>query len=160
MTAEERRSKAVELLREAYSRQMSGDLDGAIDHYERSIEIFPTAEAHTFLGWTYSFQRRYDEAIAECKRAIAVDANFGRAYNDIGEYLIELERYDEAVPWLERAVATRSEPRHHAHHNLGRVWRAKGQLLKAVDAFERALALASDDDATIAALGAVRRTLN
>jgi len=34
MTAEERRTKAVELLREAYSRQMSGDLDGAIDHYE------------------------------------------------------------------------------------------------------------------------------
>src|SRR5262249_33621441 len=58
MTAEERRVKAVDLVREAYHRQMAGDLEGAIDHYQRSIEIFPTAEAHTFLGWTYSFQRR------------------------------------------------------------------------------------------------------
>ena len=45
--------------------------------YQASLAELPTAEAHTFLGWVYSFDRRYDEAIAECKRAIAVDATFG-----------------------------------------------------------------------------------
>src|SRR5438093_1411996 len=37
---------------------MAGDLDAAIETYRRSIATCPTAEAHTFLGWTYSFQGR------------------------------------------------------------------------------------------------------
>jgi hypothetical protein len=35
---------------------MAGELDRAILAYKRSIETHPTAEAHTYLGWTYSFQ--------------------------------------------------------------------------------------------------------
>jgi hypothetical protein len=41
-----------------YRHQMNGDLDAAVEHYRRSIEFYPTAEAHTFLGWAYSFQKR------------------------------------------------------------------------------------------------------
>ncbi|MGA2847071.1 MAG: tetratricopeptide repeat protein, partial [Candidatus Acidiferrales bacterium] len=73
--------------------------------YTKSLDIFPTAEAHTFLGWTYHFQGKVDEAIAECKRAIEVDPEFGNPYNDIGSYLIALGRHDEAIPWLEQAIA-------------------------------------------------------
>jgi len=55
-----------------------------------------------------------DEAIAECKRAIEVDPEFGNPYNDIGSYLIALGRHDEAIPWLEQAiVAPRYDPRHY-----------------------------------------------
>ena len=61
--SEDVRQRAIELWREAYRRQMSGDLDGAIEIYRRSIATCPTAEAHTFLGWTYSFQGRLDEAV-------------------------------------------------------------------------------------------------
>ena len=50
--------------------------------------LYPTAEAHTFLGWVYSFQSRYDEAIAECLEAIRVDETLGNPYNDIGSYLL------------------------------------------------------------------------
>jgi tetratricopeptide (TPR) repeat protein len=67
--------------------------------------LHPTAEAHTFLGWTYHFQGRLDDAIAECKRAIEIDPEFGNPYNDIGAYLIELKRFDGAIPWLERATS-------------------------------------------------------
>jgi len=63
---------------------MQGELDPAIELYRRSIEVCPTAEAHTFLGWTYSFQGRLDEARAECLKAIEVDPHFGNPYNDIG----------------------------------------------------------------------------
>src|SRR5438034_1107850 len=69
MPSGERFQKAIDLLREAYRRQMSGDLDGAVEYYQRSIAIHPTAEAHTFLGWTYSFQGNLDAAIAECTEA-------------------------------------------------------------------------------------------
>ena len=95
-SADERFQQAIAFLRETYRRQMAGDLDEAIALYERSIALHPTAEAHTFLGWTYSFQGRLEDAIAACKRAIAVDADFGNPYNDIGSYLIKLGRPDEA----------------------------------------------------------------
>ena len=114
---------AADLFKEAYAAQVAGRLAEAVELYRRSIELQPTAEAHTFLGWTYSFMGKYDEAIAECRRAIEVDPEFGNPYNDIGAYLIELGRHDEAIPWLRRAMkAARYDPRHYPHVNLSRVY--------------------------------------
>jgi len=161
MTDAERRRKAVELLQEAYRHQMAGDLERAIDLYRQSIAFHPTAEAHTFLGWTYSFQGRYDEAIAECKEAIAVDPEFGNPYNDIGSYLLKLGRLDEAIPWLEEAIkAPRYEPRHYPHCNLGQVYWAKGLLAKAKSEFERALEIEPGYPHARAALAAIEKQLN
>ena len=118
---------------QAYGAQMEGRLDEAIDLYKRSLAVWPTAEAHTFLGWVYSAQNRWDEAIAECHLAIAVDPDFGNPYNDIGAYLIELRRLDEAIPWLERAKhAVRYEPRHFPHLNLSRIHTMRNEIVAAV----------------------------
>jgi Tfp pilus assembly protein PilF len=124
---------------------MSGDLEGAIAAYKRSIEMCPTAEAHTFLGWAYSFQGRVDDAMRECERAIQVDPEFGNPYNDIGVYLIERGEYDEAIPWLQKAmVARRYEPRHYPHMNMGRVLVKKGKYHEAVLELKKALAIEPD----------------
>ncbi len=142
MDDEGRKRNAGELLAQAYREQMSGNLEEAIRLYKASLAYFPTAEAHTFLGWTYSFLGRFEDAIDECKKAIAVDSEFGNPYNDIGSYLIHLGQLDEAIPWLECAtIAARYEPRHYPHCNLGRVYRAKGMLQKAIEEFEKALAI-------------------
>ena len=120
---------------------MAGDLTGAIQLYQASIAAHPTAEAHTFLGWVYSFQRRYAEAIAECKRAIAVDSTLGNPYNDIGCYLIALGREAEAIPWLEHALAApRYEAPHFPHVNLARIYEHQGRVLDAVTQYGKALA--------------------
>ena len=95
MGAEEFQS-AWELLKEAYQYQMGGDYAMAVELYKRSLELHPTAEAYTFLGWTYRFQGKLDDAIAECKKAIQIDPEFGNPYNDIGAYMIEKGEYDEA----------------------------------------------------------------
>jgi len=102
--SQETLSRAWEVLQDAYQAQMEGDYERAIELYQSSLDLCPTAEAHTFLGWTYHFQGKLDEAIAECKRAIEIDPEFGNPYNDIGAYLIEQDRFDQAIPWLERAV--------------------------------------------------------
>jgi Tfp pilus assembly protein PilF len=136
----DRQEQAWELLREAYRTQMEGNYDRAVELYKSSLAIFPTAEAHTFLGWTYHFQGKIEDAIAECKRAIEVDPDFGNPYNDIGSYLIQLGRFDEAIPWLERAIAApRYEPRHFPHFNLGRAYAAKGMLARAGECFKESL---------------------
>ena len=79
-----RRAEALELFHLAYEHQMRGELEEAIELYKKSLEVCPTAESHTFLGWTYSFQGRWEDAIQECLLAIEVDPTFGNPYNDIG----------------------------------------------------------------------------
>ncbi len=130
---------ATDLFRQAYECQMKGELEKAVELYSKSIEIHPTAEAHTFLGWTFSFMGRVDDAIAECHKAISVDPDYGNPYNDIGAYLIEKGHLDEAVPWLERAMkAPRYEARCFPHLNLARVWEKKGRLMEAAGEYRRA----------------------
>ncbi len=137
----ESKETAAELFRRAYQRQMSGDLDEALALYTRSIEAYPTAEAYTFRGWTYSMLGDHERAIQECREAIKVDPDFGNPYNDIGAYLIEQGKLDEAIPWLQRAMrAPRYEARCYPHFNLGRIYERKREWSKAKACYERALA--------------------
>ena len=62
------KEEAWNLFQQAYESQMKGHLEEAINLYKRSIQCHPTAEAYTFLGWTYSFMGRLDDAMDECHR--------------------------------------------------------------------------------------------
>jgi tetratricopeptide (TPR) repeat protein len=153
--------RATELWREAYRLQMAGDLQGAIDLYRRSIAIQPTAEAHTFLGWTLSFQGRLDEATQECLKAIEVDPDFGNPYNDIGVYLMQQDKLDEAIPWLEKAKrARRYEPRQFPFMNLGRIYMRKSRWTDAVRELEGAVQMAPQDADARKALHGLLSRLN
>jgi Tfp pilus assembly protein PilF len=155
-----RREVAVELLRKAYEMQMQGELDLAVDLYRRSIAMHPTAEAHTFLGWTYRFQGRLEEAIDECKKAIEVDPEFGNPYNDIGAYLIEMGKGEEAIPWLEKAIASqRYDAYHYPWYNLGRVYASLEMFNKASECFRKSLELQPDYGLAREALGKIKLLL-
>ena len=136
---------ARHLFQRAYLLQQRGALADAIRLYKESLAHHPTAEAYTFLAWTYAMLHRYEEAIEECHRAIAVDPTFGNPYNDIGAYYIEMGWWKEAIPWLEKAVsAPRYENPEFAHMNLGRVYEHLGQGEKAAGCYKAALALNPD----------------
>jgi len=157
----DRVEQAWGLLQQAYKAQMEGDYARAIELYKNSLELRETAEAHTFLGWTYHFQGRVDDAIAECKRAIEVDPDFGNPYNDIGAYLIALGRNDEAIPWLERATeAPRYDPRHYPYFNLGRIYYAKGMINRAREYFQQALRIEPGYTLARQAVENIRRMVN
>jgi Tfp pilus assembly protein PilF len=138
---------AYDLFHEAYEYQMEGEFEAAIDLYRRSIETFPTAEAHTFLGCTYSSQGRLDEAIEECKKAILIDPDFGNPYNDIGSYLIEKSLYEESISWLMDAIKARHYTNHHcAHYNLARAYMALEQFNQAKKELEKSLRISPKYD--------------
>jgi tetratricopeptide (TPR) repeat protein len=152
---EARHEQALRIFQEAYQHQMNKELDEAVELYKRSIEVFPTAEAYTFLGWTYSWMGRIDDAIAECHKAIEVDPTFGNPYNDIGSYLMMKGQVDEAIPWLERALqAPRYESYCYPHMNLGRAYESKRDWLRAKDEYRKALA--ENKEYTPAAQGVAR----
>jgi len=146
------RERALELIELAMKHQMAHEFDDAIRRYKESIALHPTADAHTYLGWAYSFLGRLNEAIAQCEIAIELDPQFGNPYNDIGVYLMQQQRPDDAIPWLERAKsAKRYEPRHFPYINLGRIYLTKGMIQKALDEFGGALEH-NPDDAELAQL--------
>ncbi len=160
MAADElaRYEAAKRLFQIGYIYQSAGDWEASVDAYAASIAVRPTAEAHTFLGWVYSFQDRHEDAIVECEKAIAVDPSFGNPYNDIGAYLIELERLDEAIPWFEKAKkAGRYCCYFYAYSNLGRVYMMKGMQEKARREFQEALRINAKYDYAREMLGRLNR---
>ena len=161
MDEESARERAQELFQQAYQHQAKGELDRAVALYKESIAVFPTAEAYTFLGWTYSFMDQYDEAIAECLHAIEVDPDFGNPYNDIGSYLIQKGQLDEAIPWLEKATrARRYEARAFPYANLGRLYEAKRQYRQALQNYKRALGEQPDYAVALQAVGRLQAMMN
>ena len=158
---EQRKRRAQETLDQACREQTAGHLAEAIRLYKVSLALHPTAEAHTFLGWAYGLDGRFDDAIAECKKAIAVDPEFGNPYNDIGVYLMQQDRYDEAIPWLEKAkTARRYEPRQFPYMNLGRIYLKQGKWVDALREFESAVRVAPKDEGAAKALHSLRARLN
>ena len=82
----------------------------------------------------------HERAIAEAKKAIPLDPDFGNPYNDIGVYLIELGREDEAIPYLRQAMRAKRYCCHQfPHFNLGRIYLKKKMYEQAREEFERAL---------------------
>ena len=151
----------MRLFQEAYEHQMNKEFDKAVELYKKSIEMYATAEAYTFLGWTYSWMGRVDDAIAECHKAIEVDPDFGNPYNDIGSYLLMKGNLDEAVPWLERALrAPRYESYCYPHMNLGRVFEAKRDWIRAKDEYRKAYAENKEYTPAAQALHRIRGYLN
>ena len=135
MQGSDQRDYAIDLFRQAYARQMQGEYEEALRLYARSIQAFPTAEAYTFRGWTYSFMGIWEKAIRECLKAIEIDPEFGNPYNDIGAYLIEQGKFDEALPWFEKALrAPRYEAYCYPWFNMGRIWEKKHDWKKAARA--------------------------
>jgi len=146
MALSKNQERALELVERAMKHQMAREFDDAIRLYKQSIAIYPTADAHTYLGWAYSFIGRVNEAIAQCEIAIQLDPEFGNPYNDIGVYLMQQQRFDDAIPWLERAKAARRyEPRHFPYINLGRIYLTKGMIQKALEEFAGALKINPED---------------
>jgi Tfp pilus assembly protein PilF len=161
MPDEARRRRAIEVWQEAYAHQMRGDLEEAVRLYRESIAIYPTAEAHTFLGWTYSLQERLDQAIDECHRAIAVDPEFGNPYNDIGVYLMQKGDPDGAIPWLGKAKrAPRYDPRQFPYMNLGRIYLRRGQWIEALRELEAGVRAVPKDPEIRKMLHELRAKLN
>ncbi len=156
-----RSERAVALWREGTDRLLSGDLEDAIALFTRSLETEPTAEAYTFRGWAYSFAGRVDDAIEECRKAIATDPTFGNPYNDIGCYLMERGEPDAAVAWFEKAkAAPRYEPRHFPYLNLGRLHAARGEIAEARREFEGALEERPGDPIALRFLEELRYRVN
>lgn len=153
--------EAMKFFELGYKHQMDGKLDLAEIYYIKSLDIDDTAEGHTFLGWNYSFMGKIEEAIAECKIAIEIDPDFGNPYNDIGSYLLQQNKFDEALKWLKKAKkAVRYESPEFAYANTAQIHTLKGDWPLAILEYEELLKINPDYAPAIKELDKLKANLN
>jgi tetratricopeptide (TPR) repeat protein len=87
-----------------YMARDEKDPDGALEHLERSIELYPTAEAFTTYANVHRSEGHYEEALAALARALELDPDFARAHRRLGEVLAAQGDLEGAVEELRKAV--------------------------------------------------------
>jgi len=158
MSAEEQARRLWQLGTERLSE---GQTEEALELFTQSVAAHPTGEGHTFRGWALSYLGRFGEAIEECKIAIEVDPEFGNPYNDIGVYLMQQGKLEEAIPWLEQAkLAPRYEPRHFPYSNLGTIYERKGRLSQALQEYKAALRIEPRHEPAAKAVARLQARMN
>lgn len=136
----ENKTLAQKYFREAFEYHINGNKVLAEQNYKLSIQLNPTSEAYTFLGRLYSSEGFLEKAIEVCLSAIEIDNNYGKAYNDIGSYLVKLGKIDDAIYWFDKAIKTANyEKRYFSYYNLGKVYRKKGLWFTALEMFCNAM---------------------
>lgn len=160
MPEDAKSAMARELCHRARQLQAQGDFEMAVEMLRRSIALEATAEAHTALAWSYNRQGRQQDAIAECRKAIELDPERGDAYNDLGAYLIEMGRPEDAVQYLEKATMSGGYRNHEcAWFNLGRAHAAQEMFGRARECFMTALEIEPGYRPAEEALARIRRLI-
>ena len=129
------------------------DYPQAIREFQRAIELNPNyATAHQWFGSSgLAALGRFDEAIAQVKRGIALDPLSLVINTDLGGTYYRARRYDEAIDQLRKTLEM--DPNfYYAHWNLGSALMAKGAFQPAIKEYQKACAL-TDDPSALALLG-------
>lgn len=135
--------------------QDQGNIEDAAAYYRVSLDLFPTAEAHTALGSVLAARGDWEAAIHECRKAIALDPDLGNPYNDLGVYLERMGCREEAMRWLEKAVdAPVYDCRHYPYYHMGRIREQQGRFIEARNAYQKSQEI--DPDWEPAMLGLCR----
>jgi adenylate cyclase len=94
----------------------TGDYETAIDLADRAVACNPNlARAWRLRGWTYRTAGQHEEAIRSWERGIRLDPLDPWLYitlAGIGQSLIELRRFDEAVAVTKKALRQNSSASH------------------------------------------------
>ncbi|MGX6605885.1 tetratricopeptide repeat protein [Micromonosporaceae bacterium Da 78-11] len=105
-----------------------GETDLAVDWAARGARSRPSKLAEIWLGYAYRSAGRLPEALAALRRAVAHDPDDLSVYADIAGTLADNDRLDDALLWVDRALAR--DPEYdcavHTGHRLR--FRADGDL--------------------------------
>jgi Flp pilus assembly protein TadD len=131
-------AKAIEMAGQLYSRRQFGQAERVC---RQIIAARPgNSDAHNILGVSLAALGNQEEAVAELKRAIKINAQAPSYHANLGEILRQSGKLDEAEHALEAAI--KLDPNNaQALNNLGIIQYEKRNFKKAVDYYRQALAL-------------------
>ena len=90
----------------AYYQSVTGDLDQAVQTYKEQIASYPRDyRAYLDLAIVYGQQARYEDAVAEVRKAIRLAPDDAASYGVLSFDLIASQRIDEAKQAIQQAQA-------------------------------------------------------
>jgi tetratricopeptide (TPR) repeat protein len=91
-----------------YYRNVTGELDKAAQTYQEMIESYPLSrEAYVNLGDVYALQGQYEKAEEINRRRPSFAAEPPLAYQNLANFALALQRFDEARPMIHKGLAGR-----------------------------------------------------
>ena len=132
----------------------------AEEYIQLAMKKDPTPLAHGVTSKMLIAQHKYDEALAETERALALDPNDAGSFIAMAYALIYFGKPKEAVDYIERAM--RIDPEYPAYYLfvLGLAHFGMEQLEKAASLFEEALERNPENYVTLIPLAATYAHLN
>jgi TolB-like protein/Tfp pilus assembly protein PilF len=129
------------------------DFEKADQEFRRGIELCPNyATGHQWYAESgLSAVGRFDEAIAEMRRALELDPLSVIINADVGTVLCTAGKFDEAIEQLRKTLEMDPDF-YYAHWNLGQALELKGRTDEAIAEYKKASEL-NDDPLPLALLG-------
>jgi Tol biopolymer transport system component/tetratricopeptide (TPR) repeat protein len=131
------------------------DLAGADEEFRKAIELNPNyATAHHWRALALSAGGKFDEALAEIRRAQEIDPSSLIINTAIGNIYLFAGRYDEAIEQCRKTIEMNQKfvP---AHTILRQAYEKKGMFNEALAEFQKEQALSGDSPGMKAKLGHV-----
>jgi tetratricopeptide (TPR) repeat protein len=123
----------------AKSHAVSGRTEEAVSLYREVLKEAPdTLGIHLAIAQLYEDQLSWTAALDELKAELALAPENALALVHIGHVYTELQDADQAIAILTRLLAIHPDDGR-ACADLGKAWTIKGNTLKAIEAFERAV---------------------
>jgi TolB-like protein/DNA-binding winged helix-turn-helix (wHTH) protein/Tfp pilus assembly protein PilF len=128
------------------------DLDSAGKEFRRAIELNPGyATAHHWYAWHLSLLGRYDEAIAEMRKAENLDPLSLIINADLAELLVIAHSYDESIQQSRKTIEM--DPNFAlAHNQLAQAYLQKHMPEEAVPELQKAVQLSGGSPTCVASL--------
>ena len=135
--------RADRLLERGKAAVDRGDYVTALHEFRASTYVLRTAASLTNWGSMEHCLGDTHRAIELCHEAIALDPDWGSPYNNIGSYLVAMQRADDAIVWFKRAIACKrfDGSRQVPHINLGKLYCARQDYEQALTHLDEALLL-------------------
>jgi len=111
----------------------------------KAILLEDTPAPHLILASIYVLMRKYDDALAEARKAVEMEPSGGTAHMILGHVLFMSDKADEAIPVLEKAIRLNPRPPSNYFHNLAWAYMVMGKYEEAISAAQRAVRIEPDN---------------
>jgi Flp pilus assembly protein TadD len=133
--------------------------------FRKSIELAPNYEAYSNLGYLYFLQRRYNDAVQQFQRALALNdkdwrvwANLMISYQWLNDEVRANEARSKAQAAIEQLLEVTPQDAH-AHSELGRYYAQENLRDEALSQIRTALALGPKNGEVLANAAEISETL-
>jgi len=131
--------------RKAKLEYYRGNLDKALEYFERVLDIDPNdEEALNGKAAVLGDQEKYEEAFELLDKVLEINPNFSYAWNTKGAIYLELKNYEEAIKCFNKAIEFNPNFLE-AWSNRGLAYSDLERYIEAIKNFEKALEIDPKD---------------